>query len=119
LPTCLPSSRMGTLSECGSLYEHVVYIAPAPVLSRLERPDYRVAACVEVLGSVFIGRCVATAYVPASQALSQMNPRIAHLQALLAALGGRRYVFSYLVGMFALLSPEHLHEPPHGCGAPR
>jgi hypothetical protein len=88
-----------------SLDQHLVYIAPAPVLPRLERADYRVAACVEVLGSVFIGRCVATAYVPASQALSQMHPRIAHSQALLAALGGWRHLFSYLVYVFALLSP--------------
>ena len=94
---------MGTLSECGSLDEHVVHVAPAPVFPRLERADYRVAACVKVLGSVLIGRCVATTYVSASQALSQMHPRIAHYQAFLAALGGRRHTFSYLVYVFALL----------------
>jgi hypothetical protein len=88
-----------------SLDQHLIYIAPAPVLPRLERPYDRVAACVEVLGSVPIWRCVATAYVSASQALSQMHPVIARPQALLAALGGRLHVFSYLIYVFALLWP--------------
>ena len=112
LPLRFASSRTGSLSERRALDQHVVHVAPAPVLPRLERLDYRVPACVEVLGSVLIWRCVATAYVPAGETLSQMNPRSAHPQALLAALGGRRYGFSYLIRVFAPLSPQHLHKPP-------
>jgi hypothetical protein len=111
-PRTLPPGALVVLSERGALDQHVVHVAPAPVLPRLEGLDYRVPGGVEVFGSVLIWRCVATAYVPAGETLSQMNPRSAHPQALLAALGGRRYGFSYLIRVFAPLSPQHLHKPP-------
>jgi hypothetical protein len=38
---------------------------------------------------VLVWRLVAATYVPADEALAQVNPGVAHLQALLAALGAR------------------------------
>ena len=51
---------------------------------------------VEVLGSVFVLRGVATANVPADKALTQVYPGIANFQAILAAISTRRN-FSNLV----------------------
>lgn len=44
---------------------------------------------VEVFGSVLIIGLVATTHVAAGQALAQVDPRIAHPEALLASLGAR------------------------------
>ena len=52
----------------------------------LERPDDRVLGRVEVLGRVLVLRGVAAADVTALPALAQVHPRVAHLQALFAAL---------------------------------
>ena len=41
---------------------------------------------VKMLGGVFVFRIIAAADVPTDQAQPQMDPRIAHLQAFLAAL---------------------------------
>ena len=67
----------------------LVHIAPAPVLSRLEGLDDRVAACMEVFSRVLVRRGVATANVAACQAQAQMHPGSADSQAILAALGAR------------------------------
>ena len=74
---------------------------------------------MEVFGSVLILRLIAATYVPAGEALTQMNPPVSGFQTFLTALGARRYVFLYLIHVFALFPPEHLHEPPVGHEASR
>ena len=64
-----------------------VYIAPSPIFPQLERLDYRVPGCAEVLPGMLILRVIATTYVPAGQALAQVYPSVSRPQALLTALG--------------------------------
>ena len=47
--------------------KHFVDVAPAPVLSRLERPDDRVLGLVKVLGGVFVPGRVTAADVTANK----------------------------------------------------
>ena len=90
------------------LDQHVIYVAVAPVFSGFKGLDNRVPRGVEVLGCVSILRLVASTYVPANQAFPEMHPRVSAPEALLATLGGGDYVFSYLIGVRTLHSPEHL-----------
>jgi hypothetical protein len=83
------SFHLGAADREFGLDEHLVHVAPPPNLSGLERPDYRVLSGVEVLRGVFISRLVAAADVAAGEALAQVHPGVAHLEALLAALGAR------------------------------
>jgi hypothetical protein len=77
--------------------EHdLVDVAPAPVFTRLEGLDNGMAGRMEMAGSVFVFRGVATANVPADKALAQVYPGIANFQAVLAAISTRRN-FSNLV----------------------
>ena len=77
--------------------EHdLVNVAPAPVFTGLEGLDNGMAGCMEMPGSVFVLRGVATANVPADKALAQVYPGIANFQAILAAISTRRD-FSNLV----------------------
>jgi hypothetical protein len=69
------------------LHDDLVYVAPDPILPRLEGLDERVLRGVEVLGSVLVLGVVAAADVAAGQALAQVNPAVSHLEALLASLG--------------------------------
>src|SRR3982751_4124822 len=71
------------------LHEHLVHVAPDPVLPRLDRLDQRMALRVEVLRRMAVLRRVAAAHVAAGQAEPEMDPGVAHLQALLAAAGVR------------------------------
>src|SRR5215210_6419748 len=72
---------------CSGLDQHVIHVAVAPVFSGLEGPDNRVSRVVEVLGRVLVLRFIATTYVPANQAFTQVDPPIPGPEALLAALG--------------------------------
>src|SRR5262245_29852474 len=67
---------------------HLVHVAPAPILSGLERPHDGMLARPEVLRRMPVLRRVAAADVPAREAEPQMYPPIAHAQTLLAALRG-------------------------------
>jgi len=91
-----------------ALDHHLVHVAPAPVLARLERPDDRVAGGVKVLGSVLVSRLVAATYIPAGQALAQVNPGIARLQALYTTLATRLHVLD-LVGVRTLRGKTSVH----------
>src|SRR3712207_3207359 len=62
-------------------------------------------------GVLVLGR-VAAADVPAGQALAQVYPGIAHLQALLAPLRGWRYVFVDLARVRATLRKTSEHQVP-------
>jgi hypothetical protein len=63
---------------------------------------------VVVLGRVLVLGLVAATYVPAREAFPEMYPLAAGPEALLAAFGGGDYPLSYLIGVCAPLSPEHL-----------
>jgi hypothetical protein len=58
---------------------------------------------VEVLGRVLVLRAVATAHMPAAQAKSQVQPGVAHFQALFAALPAGMN-FADLIDVFAGLA---------------
>ena len=68
----------------------MINVAVAPILARFERLDDRMPGCDEVLRGVLILARVAAADVSAATAQSQMHPRIACLQTLLAAMRARR-----------------------------
>src|SRR5690348_2731128 len=79
-----------------SLEVHLVHVAPAPVLARLERLDDRVTGRVEVFGGMPVLRVIAAADVAADQTFAQMDPAVAHLQALLAAVATRGHVANFV-----------------------
>src|SRR4029078_6782231 len=70
-------------------YPHpeLIRVAPAPVLSGLQRADDLVPARMRVRGRVLVRRAVAAADVAALQADAQVQPLAAHAQAVLAAVG--------------------------------
>src|SRR5207253_959330 len=70
--------------------EHVVDVAPAPVLARLERADDRMLGLVGVGGRVAVGGVVAAADVTAGEADAEVQPLAADAEAVLAAVHGRR-----------------------------
>ena len=54
---------------------------------------------VEVLGGVLVFRAVTAAYVAATEAQSQVNPRISRFQAFLTALSaGLDFVYFFYMG---------------------
>jgi hypothetical protein len=70
--------------------KHFLHVAPAPFLSRFKGLHNGMLGLVKVLGGVFIfGRVTATD-VTADETFPQVNPGIAHLEALLAALAAGR-----------------------------
>jgi hypothetical protein len=64
---------------------HLIHVAPAPILSRLEGPDNGVTYGVKVLCRMFVLRRVAASDVAAYHAKAQVHPDIAHLQAFFAS----------------------------------
>jgi len=72
------------------LDDHLIDVAPAPILARLERLDDRMAAGVEVFSGVPVFGLIAAAHMAALQAEAQMHPRITCLQAIFAALRAGR-----------------------------
>jgi hypothetical protein len=80
-------SRTAPDEKPDSSYElarlHFVYIAPDPGLPGLDGTDERVLRLVKMFGGVFILLRVAAADMSADQAHSQMDPRVAHLHAIL------------------------------------
>src|SRR5579872_2961282 len=81
---CGTGSCQGPLS-----HKHFVYITPSPVLPRLKRLHDRMLGLMKVFGRVFVLGRIAAADVTADEALSQVDPPIARLQAFLAALAAR------------------------------
>jgi hypothetical protein len=76
------------------LDDYIVDVTPAPIFTRFERSHDGVFCFFEVLGGVLVFRGIAAADVAADFAEAQMNPRIAHLQALFAAIGVRGAVLN-------------------------
>src|SRR4051795_886313 len=69
------------------LHHHLVDVAPEPVLARLDGLDDGVAGGMEVLRRVLVLRGIAAADLAAGETQPQMDPGVAHLQALFAAPG--------------------------------
>jgi hypothetical protein len=91
----------------GWFHEDLVYVAPDPILVRLEGPDERVLRGMEMPAGVLVLGAVATANVAADEALPEVHPRVTHLEALLAPFGARFDVVD-LVQVRAF-SPPHAH----------
>jgi hypothetical protein len=88
------------IGKRSGLDEGFVHIAPLPVLARLERLDDRVPSVKEVLRSVLILRRIAAADMAADEANAQVDPLLAHLETLLAAVAAGCDI-AYLVNMRA------------------
>src|SRR4029077_2770118 len=74
------------LASDGDAERDLVDVAPAPVLTRLERADDRVTARVRVGGRVPVRRAVATADVAAGEADPEVQPFAADAEAVLATV---------------------------------
>jgi hypothetical protein len=61
---------------------HLIYIAPNPRFSALNRPHQRVLSLMEVLGGMLVLRGIATADLPALQAHAEVDPGIPCFYAL-------------------------------------
>src|SRR5256714_5965540 len=83
------------------LEHELVRIAPEPVLTRLEGLDHRVGRRAVVLRGVLVLRAVTAADVAAGHAEAEVDPDVADLQALLAALAAGGDVEVDLVQMRA------------------
>ena len=88
LVTC-PWFRSGNRLNARLIDKYFIYIAPAPVLTRLEGLNDGMFALAKVFGGMFVLRGIAAPNVAAAEAFPQMDPGIAHLQALLAAAATR------------------------------
>jgi hypothetical protein len=106
-----PFARSGSLSSPNDLGEKhsshkfarldLVHVTPDPAFSRLDGADQGMLRFVEMLGGVLVLGRVATANVPASEAQTQVNPRIAGLGALLTHMFiGFSYLDLIKVGAF-------------------
>jgi hypothetical protein len=89
-----------------SLHEQLILVTPAPVLAGLERLHDGMLGLMEVFCGVLIFGGIAAANMPADEALPQMDPGIAHLQAFLAAFAAGFYL-PYLSQMGTGFSWRH------------
>jgi hypothetical protein len=78
------------------LKQKFVHVAPQPVFAGLDRLDDGVPGGVKMLSGVLVFRRIATADMAAFETEAQMDPGIAHLEALFATLGVRLGVFRLL-----------------------
>jgi hypothetical protein len=83
--------------------KHLIDVAPAPVFPWFERGDDGVIALMKVLSRVLVLRGIATCYVTADEAEAEMNPGVAYLEAVFAALLVRVFEFD-LIEMSAIFS---------------
>jgi hypothetical protein len=75
--------------------KHFIHVTPSPVLSRLKRLHDGMLSLMKVFGCVLVLGRIAAADVAADEALSQVDPGIARLQAFLAALAARLDVANF------------------------
>jgi hypothetical protein len=88
----ISSFRLPGWSLWKRLNHYIVDVTPSPILARFKRSHDRVLCLFEVLCRVPIFGGIAAADVAADFAEAQMDPRIAHLQALLAPISVRGWV---------------------------
>jgi hypothetical protein len=74
---------------------HFIDVTPAPVFSRLKGFYDRMMLGVKMLCGVFVFRTIAAADVAAGKAQAQVDPVVAHFQALFAAVGAGRDVSDF------------------------
>jgi hypothetical protein len=101
----LSQSENASCGHSGEVNFYLIDVAPTPILTGLDGPHNRVVDGVKVLCSVLILGRVAAADVAARHAQSQMNPSVAHFQALLAPVRVGFNV-SNLIGVRAMLHPS-------------
>jgi hypothetical protein len=82
-------------------HDDFVHVAPDPIFPRLKGLHQWVLGSMEVLGRVLVRARIAAAHVSADETFPEVNPPVAALQALLAALCALLYVFD-LVQMRAV-----------------
>jgi hypothetical protein len=90
------SSFFGEGRDCVANYRadhYVIDVAVSPVFIWLSRADDGVMRRFKMLAGMLILRLIAAAHMAALQAHAQVQPRLAQLQALLAALRVRLYAF--------------------------
>jgi hypothetical protein len=68
------------------LQNHLVDVAPAPVLARLDRLHDGMLGTMKMLRGMFIFGGIAATHVSANQAHAEMHPGVAHFQAFLASV---------------------------------
>jgi hypothetical protein len=69
---------------------HFIDVTPAPVFSRLKGFYDRMMLGVKMFCGVLVFRTIAAADVAAGEAQAQVDPVVAHFQALFAAVGAGR-----------------------------
>jgi hypothetical protein len=90
------SFRLKSRPSRKRLNHDFVDVTPTPIFAPFKRPHDGVLGFFEVLGGVPVLGGIAAADVAANLAEAQMDPRIAHLQALFASIGVRGWAL-YLV----------------------
>jgi hypothetical protein len=103
----LSHSGNGSGGQLGEVKFHLIDVAPTPILAGFDGPHDRVVDGVKMFCCVLIFGRIAATDVATRHAQSQMNPGVAHLQALLASVRVRLHV-SNLIGVRAML---HLSPP--------
>jgi hypothetical protein len=89
--------------------DYFVNVTPDPFFSGLDRANQGMAGVMKMLGGMFVLRRIAAAHVPADHAHPQVNPGVAHFDALCTDVnvGGPELD---LIQMLAFLC--HLYLPP-------
>jgi hypothetical protein len=98
------------ISECASirlLQKNLVHVAPLPGFSRLKRLHDGMFGLMKMLGRMLVFGRVTTAHMAANKALPQMDPGIAHLQTLFAAVAAGRHLANFLHVRTAALYLRH------------
>src|SRR5687768_18515902 len=86
--------------------KRLIDVTPAPVFAGLERTDDGVLRGVEVFGRVLVLGGVAAADVAADSTDAEVDPLVAELEALLAAVRRARRKVADLVSMGAAVAHE-------------
>src|ERR1700678_2196119 len=108
------TSQAAARSESGCDFARLdlVHVTPDPAFSGFDRTNQRMLGVVKVFGGVLVLGGVATAHVAADQAQTQVDPRVAKFDALLAnvRLGGSYFD---LIKVSAFLRHPVLHDSGH------
>jgi hypothetical protein len=75
---------------------HLVDVAPSPVLAGLDRLHDGMLCAVKMFGGVLILGGIAAAHMAANQAQAEMDPGVAHFQAFLASGTAGRHFADFL-----------------------
>ncbi len=87
--------------------KHFIYVAPSPVLARLKRLHDGMLCLMKMFGCVPVLGRITAANMAADEALSQVDPGIAHQQAFLAAFAARLDVANFFYVWTSCLFVRH------------